>query len=104
MSEHDLVQAIVSLYPNSAFKLKDNDYKQLDWRDPQVDKPTYDELVRECVRLAQEKERTAYQRARAAEYPPVTDYLDAVVKGDQAQMQQYIDACLAVKARYPKSE
>ena len=26
------------------------------------------------------------------------------VKGDQAQVQAYIDACLAVKAKYPKPE
>lgn len=42
--------------------------------------------------------------ARAEEYPPMSDYLDGVVKGDQAQIQQYIDACLAVKAKYPKPE
>jgi|LakMenEpi03Aug12_release.lakeMendotaPanAssembly.Ray.scaffolds.fasta_scaffold791941_1 hypothetical protein len=47
---------------------------------------------------------TAYQRQRAAEYPPITDYLDGVVKGDLAQVQAYIDACLAVKAKYPKPE
>jgi hypothetical protein len=39
---------------------------------------------------------------RRAEYPPVTDYLDAVVKNDQVAVQAYIDACLAVKAKYPK--
>lgn len=39
---------------------------------------------------------------RAAEYPPAADYLDGIVKGDQAQVQAYIDACLAVKAKYPK--
>ena len=44
----------------------------------------------------------AYQAQRAAEYPPVTDYLDGIVKGDQTQVQTYIDACLAVKAKYPK--
>lgn len=104
MSEHDLAQAIVSLYPSSAFKLRNNDYKQLDWRDPQTEKPSYDELVQECVRLEQERGRTAYQKARAAEYPPMEDYLDAVVKGDQEQLQRYIDACLAVKAKYPKPE
>ena len=43
-----------------------------------------------------------YQSDRAAEYPPVTDYIDGIVKGDQAQVQAYIDACLAVKAKYPK--
>jgi hypothetical protein len=39
---------------------------------------------------------------RAAEYPPMTDYLDGVVKGDQAQIDKYITDCLAVKAKYPK--
>ena len=44
----------------------------------------------------------AYIAKRASEYPPITDYIDGVVKGDQAQIQAYIDACLAVKAKYPK--
>lgn len=43
-----------------------------------------------------------YQRQRAAEYPPITDYIDGIVKGDTAQVQTYIDACLAVKIKYPK--
>lgn len=47
---------------------------------------------------------TAYQHQRAAEYPPITDYVDGIVKGDQAQVQAYIDACLAVKAKYPKPQ
>ena len=45
---------------------------------------------------------TQYQHDRAAEYPPMADYLDGIVKGDQTQVQTYIDACLAVKAKYPK--
>jgi len=45
---------------------------------------------------------TQYQRDRAAEYPPQADYLDAIVKGDTVAQQAYIDACLAVKAKYPK--
>lgn len=43
-----------------------------------------------------------YQELRAAEYPPMSDYLDGIAKGNQAQVQTYIDACLAVKAKYPK--
>lgn len=43
-----------------------------------------------------------YKENRAAEYPPAADYLDGIVKGDQAQVQAYIDACKAVKAKYPK--
>ena len=43
-----------------------------------------------------------YQELRAAEYPDYRDYLDGVVKGDQTQIDAYIAACLAVKAKYPK--
>ena len=43
-----------------------------------------------------------YAQQRAAEYPPMTDYLDGVVKGDQAQIDKYIADCQAVKAKYPK--
>jgi len=44
----------------------------------------------------------AYIVKRAAEYPPITDYIDGVVKGDQAQIDKYIADCLAVKAKYKK--
>jgi len=44
----------------------------------------------------------AYIAKRAAEYPPITDYIDGVVKGDKAQIDKYIADCLAVKAKYPK--
>jgi len=44
----------------------------------------------------------AYKAKRAAEYPPITDYIDGMVKGDQAQIDAYIAACMAVKAKYPK--
>jgi hypothetical protein len=44
----------------------------------------------------------AYKAKRAAEYPPMSDYLDAIVKGDTAQRDAYIAACLAVKSKYPK--
>jgi Holliday junction resolvasome RuvABC endonuclease subunit len=46
----------------------------------------------------------AYKTHRAAKYPPITDYIDGVVKGDKEQIQAYIDACLAVKDKYPKPE
>ncbi|WP_396190184.1 hypothetical protein [Flavobacterium sp.] len=39
---------------------------------------------------------------RADNYPPMSDYIDGVVKGDQAQIDKYIADCLAVKAKYPK--
>lgn len=44
-----------------------------------------------------------YADLRFTEYPPIEDYVDGIVKGDEAQVQAYIDACLAVKAKYPKA-
>jgi len=44
----------------------------------------------------------AYKYQRAAAYPPITDYIDGVVKGDQTQIDKYIADCLAVKAKYAK--
>ena len=46
----------------------------------------------------------AYKYKRELEYPDFRDYIDGIVKGDDAQVQAYIDACLAVKAKYPKGE
>ena len=41
---------------------------------------------------------------RAAEYPPILDFLDGTVKDDQDQIDKYKAACLAVKAKYPFPE
>jgi len=44
----------------------------------------------------------AYIAKRQVEYPNVIDYIDGVVKGDQAQIDKYIADCQAVKSKYPK--
>ena len=44
----------------------------------------------------------SYIDLRTAEYPDIREYLDGIVKGDGQQVQNYIDACLAVKRKYPK--
>lgn len=52
---------------------------------------------------AQEVERlNEIKIKRASEYPDFREYLDGVVKGDNNQIQKYINDCLAVKAKYPK--
>jgi len=62
-----------------------------------------------CVQITDEeaealrpKVELTYAQKRAAEYPPITDYLDGIAKGDQAQIDKYIADCLAIKAKYPK--
>ena len=73
--------------PFTAEEEAQRDAEETQWRSEQV-----------------ERAKTKYQRDRAAEYPPMADYLDGIVKGDTAQVQAYIAACLAVKAKYPKPE
>lgn len=62
-----------------------------------------------CVEITEEEAAAlmpvyvpTYAELRAAEYPPMADYLDGIVKGNQAQIDAYIAACQAVKAKYPK--
>ena len=57
----------------------------------------YDKAQAEALVAANE-----YKVSRAKEYPDFKDYLDGIVKGDTAQVQAYIDACNAIKNKYPK--
>ena len=102
--EPTIIDAIKSLRPDSQWVFQGHEYSGLKWLDSTTAKPTKVELENELNRLISQYKENEYQRLRAQEYPPMTDYLDAVVKGDLAQQQAYIDACLAVKAKYPKPE
>jgi hypothetical protein len=43
----------------------------------------------------------AVHQERRAAYPPIEDYIDGVVKGDDAQVAEYKARCLAVKKKHP---
>ena len=97
-----IIEAIVSLRPGSEWTLDGNDYSGLIWLSNYTTKPTEEEINNEIERLNSIKQSTEYQRLREKEYPDFRDYLDGLVKGDEIQIQNYIDACLAVKQKYPK--
>jgi len=68
--------------------------------------------VRELVRLYEAIDvsdkvsayiNSKYAELRAVAYPPMADYLDAIVKDDAEAIEAYKQACLAVKAKYPKA-
>jgi hypothetical protein len=98
-----IVEAIQILKPNAEWTLTGDDYSGLEWLDKEQTKPTEKQLATEAKRLQAEYDALEYQRLRAPEYPPITDYLDGVVKGDHAQIEAYVSACLAVKEKYPKT-
>jgi len=98
MSNFTKVEALYSLTPNAVWSITDG---VIDWQSPNIKQPTDTEIAAEISRL-QSKYDNDYSRKRAAEYPPMEDYLDGIVKGDQAQIDEYIAKCLAVKDKYPK--
>ena len=91
MITREEIQAIYKLYPQVTNTVNTEAY------DADGNEVTYDLAAVQAYAESQ-----AYISKRAAEYPPITDYLDGVVKGDQAQIDAYIAACQAVKAKYPK--
>jgi len=95
-------KALISLRPNSSWDLNGDEYSGIVWKDETQTQPTLEEVNAEIVRLKAEYDAKEYQRLRSKEYPSIIDYIDGIVKGDNAQVQEYIDACLAVKAKYPK--
>tara|TARA_R110002167_G_scaffold130633_3_gene314219 strand:- start:76 stop:357 length:282 start_codon:yes stop_codon:yes gene_type:complete len=88
----DTHKAILNLYPNVVTVDDTAGAMDKDGNNVEIDQA----LVNAWV------DPEAYKYQRVAEYPPHADYLDGIVKGDDAQVQKYIDDCLAVKAKYPK--
>lgn len=119
--------AIRRLVPDDTYNwsvVNDLDLSTLTWDNEEVTRPTDGEIDAMRQTIADEITAEEYKdwrvngkyeiqqdengenvKVKVSEgYPPVEDYLDAIVKGDEAQKQAYIDACLAVKAKYPKPE
>jgi hypothetical protein len=97
----DKFNAIHSLRPTCGFGIKEDG--SVDWFETNSqERPTDAEIDAEIVRLQAEYDAKDYQRKRKSEYPPMTDYLDGIAKGDQAQIDKYIADCQAVKVKYPK--
>jgi hypothetical protein len=99
MSDFTKVDALSSLAPDAVWCI---DNGVIDWQSPGITQPTDAEIQAEIDRLQAEHDAKDYARKRASEYPSMADYIDGVVKGDQAQIDAYIASCLAVKAKYPK--
>jgi hypothetical protein len=99
MIDYSLI--LTTNYSDKSWTLAGYEYDGLVWTDNSP-KPTKEELDSQWDSVKANVDAHAYIAKRAAEYPNVTEYLDGVVKGDQAQIDKYIADCLAVKAKYKK--
>lgn len=96
-----LAEALQSLRPGVGYVIIGTNYSDTDWNGYD-NIPTQQEVDNEINRFKTEYQSTEYQRLRANEYPNFIEYLDGIVKGDQTQIQAYIDACITIKEKYPK--
>ena len=99
----NITSSILHLIPEAQFMCWENDYNRITWNNTNTKPlPSLADLELAWVAVQANIAANKYQELRASAYPPAADYLDAIVKGDTAQAQAYIDECLAVKAKYPK--
>tara|TARA_Y100001949_G_C15830914_1_gene261961 strand:- start:27 stop:326 length:300 start_codon:yes stop_codon:yes gene_type:complete len=77
---------------------------QMTWMDCPDDCKAGWSLIDGILTAPVSSEKT-YAQKRKKEYEVILgEYLDGVVKDDQAQIDKYIEDCKAIKAKYPKPE
>jgi hypothetical protein len=100
-----IAEAIHSLRPGTAWTLDGETYEGLTWLDNQQSPPSKEEVLNEAERLRLRAISLRYQVERKHQYPPLSDFADAMYwasKGDQAKLDAYYAACEAVKIAHPK--
>ena len=94
-----LTEALVYLRPRVNFRNVDDILANVVWLTPGVVPPTQEEVDAAMAVIE-------YREKRAAAYPPLADLADSIVhreSGDPQPYADYVAACLAVKAMYPKT-
>jgi hypothetical protein len=99
----DLTKILLKIYPTARWTLNGDFYDGLTWLSEDIPKPTQEELELHWITIENSILNNLYVGKRQNEYPNFLDYIDGVVKNDQAQIDKYIQECLSVKLKYPKS-
>ena len=97
-------EAIYRAYPNAKTINDSLGAFDADGNKIELDQTLVDAAAAE---LAAERAATQYQRDRQPEYPSLADLADALYwsnQGDNTKLDEYYQACAAVKAKYPKPE
>jgi len=96
-----VIDAVLSLCPGAEVVVRGNDPETIEWVSGPERKPSVKEIKAEMKRLAREHDAHEYRRQRAAEYPPIGDQLDDLLK-QGAFSDEMRAKLLAVKDRFPK--
>ena len=98
----DIIKSIQAIKSDAQVTVDNNDINKITWHDGNPTNITNKQITDKITELNADYDSKEYQRKRKEEYPPMEDYLDGIVKDDQAQIDKYIADCKAVKAKYPK--
>lgn len=99
----EIADALLKLRPGARWSVKNR--TEIEWLDTEQTQPTDAEIQAEVDRLQAIEDATQYQRDRQPEYPALADLADALYwsnQGDNTKLDEYYQACAAVKAKYPK--
>jgi hypothetical protein len=96
-----IIKSILTINSTAQVSVSGNDINTIEWHNGTTPIPANQILTKQQELIA-EYNANQYQRDRSKEYPDFKEYLDGIVKGDQAQIDKYIADCLAVKTKYPK--
>ena len=97
----DIINSIKAINPIAQVSVNAEDINQITWHNETQPIPANQILAKQQELIAEYNSKQ-YKRDRAKEYPDFKEYLDGIVKGDQAQIDKYIADCLAIKTKYPK--
>ena len=97
----NIINSILAINPTAQVSVSADDISQITWENGTTPIPA-NQILAKQQELITEYNSNKYQRDRSKEYPDFKEYLDGIVKSDQAQIDKYIADCLAVKAKYPK--
>ena len=102
ITETKIISAIVAIKSDAQVSVRGEDINQITWHDGNPTNITEEQILAKQVELQAEYDALDYARKRAAAYPSIYDYMDGIVKNDQAQIDKYIADSQAETAKYPK--
>ena len=99
----NIMDGIIALNSNAKVSVKglNIDTCEIEWMEGTAEISKAD-IQTKMDELQVEYDAQDYARKRKAAYPDIYDYMDGIVKNDQAQIDKYIADSQAVKARYKK--
>jgi len=99
-----IIEAIKAINPDAKVTVAETgnvDTAEITWLEGTTEISKAD-IQTKMNELQSEYDAQDYARKRKAAYPNIYDYIDGIVKSDQAQIDKYIADCQAVKDKYPK--